>query len=270
MSYKMIVLDLDGTLMSSKNEILPETKEALIRAQQEGLKVVLASGRPTVGLLKAVKELQLDEYGGFTLSFNGGRIINVQTNERIYDSSLPPEVCHELYDLSREMNINIMAYEEDSIITTDDDEYIQIESRINDMPINRVASFKDSVVSNSVKCLATGAPEHIALVEQQVLERLGDRLSICRSMPFFLEFMPQNINKAYSLQKLLDHLGLDKSELIACGDGYNDLTMVEFAGLGVAMGNAVDTVKEKANFLTASNDENGIARVLEKFVFCKD
>ncbi|MGL4336680.1 MAG: Cof-type HAD-IIB family hydrolase [Turicibacter sp.] len=267
MSYKMIVLDLDGTLMSSKNEILPETKQALFKAQESGIMIVLASGRPTYGMVKAAKELRLDEYPGYILSYNGGRIIAVQTNEMIYDDSLTPEICHELYDLSREMNVNIMAYEDEAIVTMDDDEYIQKEALINAMPINRVADFKQAVTFNSVKCLCTGEPGHLAQVELQMKERLGDRISICRSLPFFLEFMPQNINKAYSLQKLLDHVGLDKSQLIACGDGYNDLPMIEFAGLGVAMDNAVDEVKAKANYVTASNDENGIGLVIEKFIF---
>lgn len=121
----MIVLDLDGTLMSSKNEILPKTKEALFKAQEQGVMIVLASGRPTYGMVKAAKELRLDEYPGYILSYNGGRIISVQTNEMIYDDSLTPEICHELYDLSREMNVNIMAYEDEAIITADDDQYIQ-------------------------------------------------------------------------------------------------------------------------------------------------
>ena len=267
MSYKMIVLDLDGTLMSSKNEILPKTKEALFKAQEQGVMIVLASGRPTYGMVKAAKELRLDEYPGYILSYNGGRIISVQTNEMIYDDSLTPEICHELYDLSREMNVNIMAYEDEAIITADDDQYIQKEAHINGMPINRVENFKDSVTFNSVKCLCTAEPEYLAQVEIKMKERLGDRLSITRSLPFFLEFMPQNINKAYSLQELLEHVGLDKSQLIACGDGYNDLPMIEFAGLGVAMGNAVDEVKAAANYVTATNDEDGIAQVIEKFIF---
>ena len=266
MSYKMIVLDLDGTLMSSKNEILPETKEALIEIQKQGIIVVLATGRPTYGLLKAVEELRLEEFGGYTLSFNGGRIINAKTKELIYDKSLTPEICHELFDVSRELGINIMAYDEETIITTDDDEYIQTESRINDMPIRRVDNFKEAVLANSVKCLATGAPDYIAEIEQKVITRYEGQLSICRSTPFFLEFMPQNISKAYSLQKLLDHLKLEKSEMIACGDGYNDLSMIDFAGLGVAMDNAVDEVKEKAQYITSSNDHNGIVQVIEKFI----
>ncbi len=267
MAYKMIVLDLDGTLMSSQNCILPRTKEAIFKAQEAGVMVVLASGRPTYGMVNAARELRLDEYPGFLLSYNGGRIISVQTDELIYDKSLTPEVCHELYDLAREYDINIMAYEDEAILTMDDDQYIQKESVINNMPINRVEDFKSALTFNSVKCLCTGEPDYIAQVELKFKERVGDRFSIMRSAPFFLEIMPQNINKAYSLQKLLDHVGLDVSEMIACGDGYNDLPMIEFAGLGVAMGNAVDEVKSKANYITATNNEDGIADVIEKFIF---
>lgn len=266
MTYKILVLDLDGTLMSSKNEILPETKEALIRAQERGMVLVLASGRPTFGMAKATEELRLADFGGFTLSYNGGRIICAQSGNRIYDRSLTPEDAHELFDLAREMNVNIMAYQEDAIITMDDDEYIQKESFINSMPIKRVEDFKAAVDFNSVKCLCTGNPDELAEIEKKFQERLGGRLSVMRSMPFFLEVMPQNINKAFSLQKLCDHLGIDKSEMIAIGDGYNDLPMIEFAGLGVAMANAVEEVKARATYITKSNDENGIAHVLEKYV----
>ena len=158
-----------------------------------------------------------------------------------------------------------MAYEDEAIITADDDQYIQKEAHINGMPINRVENFKDSVTFNSVKCLCTAEPAYLAQVEIKMKERLGDRLSITRSLPFFLEFMPQNINKAYSLQKLLEHVGLDKSQLIACGDGYNDLPMIEFAGLGVAMGNAKPEVKAYADYVTDDIDNDGWAKALKHY-----
>ena len=266
MSYKMIVLDLDGTLMSSANEILPKTKAALLKVQEQGVTVVLASGRPTFGMTKVAKELRLHNYGGYVLSYNGARIMNLETNELIYERALPPAVCHELYDLSRAMKVNLMAYQEDTIITTDDDEYIQKEAFINAMPIKRVSNFKTTVNFNSAKCLCTGEPEFLAKVEKKLIAQIGDRFSISRSLPFFLEIMPHSINKAYALQKLLDHIGVQQAELIACGEGYNDQTMIEFAGLGVAMGNAVAEVKAVADYITASNDENGIALVVEKFL----
>ena len=92
------------------------------------------------------------------------------------------------------------------------------------------------------------------------------RLNVYRSEPFFLEIMPQNIDKAYSLSKLLNIIGLTKDEMIACGDGFNDLSMIKYAGLGVAMGNAQEVVKESANYVTATNDENGVANVVNEFI----
>lgn len=112
----------------------------------------------------------------------------------------------------------------------------------------------------------TGDPEHLAEVEQKMKERFGHILNIYRSEPFFLEIVPQNVDKADSLKHLLDHLGLSHTQMISCGDGYNDLTMIQYAGLGVAMANAQQVVKEAANYITRSNDDNGVAHVIQKFM----
>jgi Cof subfamily protein (haloacid dehalogenase superfamily) len=107
--------------------------------------------------------------------------------------------------------------------------------------------------------------EYLATVEPKVIEEIGDKLNVFRSEPFFLEIMPKNIDKAYSLGKLLEKLGLTKDEMIACGDGFNDLSMIKYAGVGVAMANAQEVVKEAADYVTLSNDEDGIVHVIEKY-----
>lgn len=267
MKYKIIALDIDGTLASSSHEILPETQKALIKAQEMGLKVILASGRPTPGMLKLSEALELERFGGFVLSYNGGRITNMQTGEVIHEVALTPEEAHEIYDLAKTHGVNIMAYDALDIITEDDDEYIQLESTINTMPLVKTESFKTSVVNPTIKTLTTGAPEVIAEIEKHYIATFGERFSICRSMPFFLEVMPQGINKALSLGKLLNKLDMTPEDLMACGDGFNDIEMIKYAGFGVAMGNAVDEVKAVADYVTRTNDENGIVDVLEKFVF---
>ncbi|MBO4804427.1 MAG: HAD family phosphatase [Paludibacteraceae bacterium] len=268
MSYKVLVLDIDGTLTNSKKQISPATKRALLGAQKKGVKVVLASGRPTQGIKPLADELELDRFGGYVLSFNGAVVTNYETKEVIYRKELPMEEVSSLYQSSRKYGLPIVSYQGDSIVSEIvDDEYVEIEARINQMPVVKVDNFVETIKDPVPKCLMVGEGNYLATVEKEVNEAFGDRLNVYRSEPFFLEIMPQNIDKAYSLGKLLDYLGLSKDEMIACGDGFNDLSMIKYAGLGVAMGNAQPIVKESADYVTLTNDEDGVASVVNEFIF---
>lgn len=267
MAYEVLVLDIDGTLTNSKKEISPKTLDAVMRAQDEGIKVVIASGRPTAGIKKIAKAIKLDEYGGYVLSYNGGKITNFQTGEVVYNETLPKEMIPSIYEEAVDNHVGIVTYEgNDAIAGNGIDKYNQIEARINGIGLREVENFPDYVKFPVNKCLLTGEPEHMAEVEQKLKDRFGNFLNIFRSEPFFVEVMPQNIDKAYSLGKLLKHLELERSQMIACGDGFNDLSMIKYAGLGVAMANAQDIVKEAADYITLSNDEDGVAKVIDKFM----
>lgn len=267
MAYEILVLDIDGTLTNSKKEISPKTLEAILTIQERGHTVVLASGRPTPGITRLANELKLSSYNGFILSYNGGKIINCSTNEIIYQKLLNKDLIPSLYHDAIEHNIGIMSYENDYIIAgTPIDQYMELESRINNIPIKKVDNFIDYINFDVHKCIMTADGTYLETIEPIIRERYKDTLNVYRSEPFFLEIMPQNIDKAYSLGKLLDHLGLSKEQMISCGDGYNDLTMIEYAGMGVAMANARDVVKEAANFITLSNDNDGIAHVIHEFM----
>ncbi len=270
MKYKVLVLDIDGTLNNSKKEVSQKTKLALKKAQEKGIIVVLASGRPTCGITHIANEIELEKYGGYILSFNGGKITNCKTNEVIYEKSIPRENVAEIYDISKEYGVNILTYSDDSVISENDDKYLEIECRINKIECTQVESFKASVNYAIPKCLMLGDGDYLAEIEPKVRERLGDGYNVFRSEPFFLEVMPQNIDKAYSLERLLDHLGMTKHDMIACGDGFNDISMISYAGLGVAMANAQPSVKEVANFITLSNDDDGVAHVIEKFILIEN
>ena len=266
-TYEMIVLDLDGTLTNSKKVITPKTKEALFRIQQAGKKVVLASGRPTPGIVKLADELELDRFGGYILAFNGGRIIQYSTGDVIYNKTVPIELVGDIYQTAIEEQVGILTYTESEIILGNGvDEYNELESKINGIPMREVEDFVGFVNYPVNKFLLTGEPEKILHTQEVMRERFGWDLNIFRSEPFFLELMPQSIDKAFSLEKLLEHMGMDRSQMICCGDGFNDKSMIHFAGLGVAMANAQPEVKEVADYITASNDEDGIVQVITKFM----
>ena len=134
------------------------------------------------------------------------------------------------------------------------------------MPLRYVENFAEFVDFPVNKMILTGEPEAVLKGQELMREKFGDQLNIFRSEPFYLEMMPQYIDKAYSLGILLDALKTDRTHMICCGDGFNDCSMIQMAGLGVAMANAQEEVKEVADFITGSNDEDGVADVVYQFM----
>lgn len=268
MKYQVIVLDLDGTLTNSKKEITPPTRDALIEIQQNGKKVVLASGRPINGVAPLAEELYLKKYGGFMLSFNGARITRCSDNAIIYNKVIPQEVIRPIYEAVKEYpGLDLISYTDKVILSgIKSNEYTEKEASINSMDICPVEDFPAALDFPVNKMLIPGEPSILEDLMPKLQKQYHGLLNIYRSEPFFLEIMPQNIDKAHSLQKLLNSIGLTADSMICCGDGFNDLSMIEYAGLGVAMENAQPVVKESADFITKSNDEDGILHVVNLYM----
>ena len=268
LGYKMIVLDLDGTLTNSKKEVSKRNIEVLQKAMQMGIIVVLASGRPTRGVMPIAEMLELEKNNGCILSFNGGRIIDVTTGECLFQMDIPEGWLEKIYHLSRKCDVGLLTYEGfDKLITEDDNPYIQLELRINQMQRVTPESITKYVTFPVPKYLLTGEPEVIEKAEPLFKQMLGENLNVFRSDPYFLEILPPKIDKAYCLEKLIEKLNISKEEVIACGDGYNDINMIKFAGLGVAMENANDQAKAVADYITLSTDNDGIAHAVAEFIF---
>ena len=265
--YQLLALDLDGTLTNSKKEISRATLEALLDIQKQGKKIVLASGRPTIGVLPLAKQLKLDEYGSYILSFNGGQITDCKTGQLIYNKQLPDDIIPPLLHIIRKYSgVDILAYKEDVLLSgLHENQYTRLEADINHIPIQH-ADFEEQIAKPGNKFLITGEPGIIELIRREAIAYFRSYLNIYCSDPFFLEIMPAGIDKARSLLRLLTSIGLTADEMICCGDGYNDLTMIETAGLGVAMANAQPAILEKADYVTKSNDEDGVLHVIRKFM----
>ena len=267
MEYKLIVLDLDGTLTNAKKEITPHTRETLMRAQQQGIKIVLASGRPTYGIVPLADELKLGEFGGYILSYNGGEIINRETKEMVYDNVLPNEVVPILYETARTHKLTILTYDGPNIITENSqDPYVQKEAFLNKMAVRETNDFLTDITLPVAKCLIVGDADRLIPLESELCIRLQGKINVFRSEPYFLELVPQGIDKALSLNVLLEKTGISREEVMAIGDGFNDLPLIRFAGLGIAMGNAQEPVKKAADYITLSNEEDGVAAAVEHFI----
>ena len=264
--YRAIALDLDGTLTNHEKVVTPKTREALLKAASEGAVIILASGRPTYGIEPVAECLELNQQGGYILSYNGGNIVNAKTGEKLFSQFLPDNVIPELYAYAKEHGHALLGYDDNEIITEmPDDQYVKEESRINKMNIRKVDNLFEALEPHPTKLLMTGDPSDMLKAEEELVEKLGDRMDIFRSAPFFLELVPKGIDKAKSLTRLLTIINLTPADLIAFGDGYNDLSMLKLAGMGVAMENAAPEVRAEADYVTLSNEEDGVAAALAHF-----
>ena len=267
MKYKLLVLDIDGTLTNEKKEITRHTEQTILRMQEAGVKVVLASGRPAYGVVPTARELELEQYGGFILSYNGGRIVDCSTGRTIYEKTIPHKLMGGIYGQVHDLDAALMTYEGDRIITEKpQDAYVAKESFINKMKVKGVGNFLDYVTFPVVKCLVAADGGYLEAVEDKLKGYFGSQLSIFRSEPYFLEIMPKDIDKASSLERLRLQLGLERAEIAACGDGLNDISMIQYAGLGIAMANAQEAVKRVCDFVTKSNEEEGVAYAIDRFI----
>ena len=266
MTEKALVLDIDGTLTNSAKEITPVTKTAIQNLMKRGQKVILASGRPTPGMRRYEEELELQKYGGYLLSFNGARIVDCHSGEIIYQRILPLTILPGLYGFAKKNGCGLITYLGNEVISAFPvDKYVEIEARINGLPVREVSNFLNFVDFDINKCLMTADPEKAEIFEEELREKYGHIASIYRSEPYFIEIMPKDVDKAASLDKMLPSIGIARENTVCCGDGFNDISMIRYAGVGVAMGNAQQPVKDAADYITATNDEDGLVRVIEKY-----
>lgn len=271
MKYKLLVLDVDGTLLNDEKEISKRTLAALLKVQQMGVRIVLASGRPTYGLMPLAKTLELGNYGGFVLSYNGCQIIKAQNGEILFERRINPEMLPYLEKKARKNGFAIFTYHDDTLITdSPDNEYIKNEALLNNLKIIREDEFSTAIDFAPCKCMLVSDKEKALIgLEQHWEKRLAGTLDAFRSEPYFLEVVPCGVNKANTLGALLEHLGVTREEVIAVGDGVCDVTMLQLAGMGVAMGHSQDSVKVCADYVTASNEEDGVALAVEKLILAE-
>ncbi|MDR1356364.1 MAG: Cof-type HAD-IIB family hydrolase [Tannerellaceae bacterium] len=271
MKYKLLVLDVDGTLLNNSKDITPSTLTALLKVQQMGARIVLASGRSTHGLRPVANALEMDKYGGFILSYNGGQIFNMQTGELLFERRMNPEDIPYIERQANSRNFTILTYHQDAIITNcAANLHVREEAERNNMRIVEARDFAQAVTFSPCKCmLVSDDAEALAELLAKLKKRLIGSLDVFRSEPYFIEVVPPQINKADTLGVLMENLQVGSEAVIAIGDGVCDIGMIQMAGLGIAMENADETVKRCADYTTASNDDDGVAKAVEEHIIAK-
>ncbi len=268
MKYKLLVLDVDGTLLNEEKVISKRTLSALLKVQQTGVRIALASGRPTYGLLPIAKSLELGLYGGFILSYNGSQIINAKNGEILFERRINPEMIPYIEKKAVKNNFALFTYHDDTLLTNSPDNvHVQEEAALNNLKIITEEEFSTAIDFAPCKCmLVSDDEEALTGLENHWKKRLDGVLDVFRSEPYFLEVVPCSVDKANTLAVLLEYLGIQRDEVMAIGDGVCDVTMIQMAGTGVAMGNSVESVKICADYTTDTNENDGVAQAVEKLI----
>lgn len=278
MDLKAIVLDIDGTLLNDQKEISPRTRDSLLRAQEAGIKVVLASGRPISAMQRFSEELKMQQHNGLLLSYNGACVTDCATNETLFSQSMSDEVGKEILTHLANFEVKPMVAHQDymyvnnvydCMITAPPNglkNIIEYESRSGNFKLCEVDNLAEFVDFPLHKILVAGEPEYLEKNWKVIMQPFEGRVSGYFSAPFYFEFTDKGIDKAFALDKSLQPLGISSENVISFGDGENDTSIIAYAGVGVAMGNAIDALKANANEITLSNNEDGIAHMLEKYL----
>lgn len=263
--YKLIALDMDGTLTNDDKIITPKTKQALLEVQKLGAKVVLASGRPTTGLYQEAEELRLGEFGGKLLSYNGARVSEAVNRKIIFERRLPDIMTRQLLRHLRQFPVTIMFDDGKNLFTTDRGGYsVAVEARITHLNLVEIKAPEEHMVHTPIKLLLSAEPELMRQIEFDIVRPFPE-LDFVRSTPFYLEALNKGISKGDSLKTLAETMGIRQEEVMAFGDEHNDLTMLDYAGLGVGMENSCQAVLDMCDEITLSNNRDGVAHTLKKY-----
>ncbi len=263
MKYRLLAVDIDGTLLNSKREITAKTKKAIHQAIDKGIVFTISSGRPIQGVEMITKQLEVDIP---VITYNGAMVITGTSKNVIYSCNMREEDVLLVERLGRERNTTMAIWSDNQLFVNRVDERAAKYSQLSGTQPKLYGDIRELLGKGINKLLWYDEIEQINAFEREMKDQVGPSVNFHTSQPFFLEFVDVNASKAIALEKLGEHYGIRQEEMIAIGDGYNDLSMIEYAGLGVAMENAPADIQKLADYVTLSNENDGVAHVIEKFI----
>ncbi|MBP7176129.1 MAG: HAD family phosphatase [Thermoclostridium sp.] len=263
MKYRLLAVDIDGTLLNNKREITQRTKKAIHQTIDKGVIFTISSGRPIQGVEIITKQLEVDIP---VITYNGAMVITGNSKNIIYSCNMRQEDVLLVERLGTERNTTIAIWSDNQLFVNRLDERAVKYSQLSGTQPKLYKDVHKLIQKGIHKLLWYDTVERIHAFEKEMHELVGSSVNFHTSQPIFLEFVDVNASKAIALEKLGEHYRISREEMIAIGDGFNDLSMIEYAGLGVAMENAPEEIKKLADCVTLSNENDGVAYIIEQFI----
>lgn len=262
MSYKLIAADMDGTLLNNAGEITPLTACAVNRAIDAGVLFCVSTGRPIQGVDKFKSVLNLRAPA---ITYNGAMIVDTVTHEILFEQGLEREDAKKILELGDKLKTTMCIWSGNQLYGNVLDERIHDYKKLSGVEPVLAEDYDVLLEQGITKILWYDERELIEKYQKDMADIDFASVTYCTSKPVFLEFFNSKVSKARAMEWIGEKFGIKRSEMIAVGDGLNDLPMIEYAGLGVAMENAAQAVKDSAQYITLSNENDGIAKMIEEF-----
>jgi Cof subfamily protein (haloacid dehalogenase superfamily) len=267
----MLAIDLDDTLLRSDQTISFHTRNTIRKAEAVGCVVVLASGRIPAAMEQFARLLGLHKRPGYLICNNGTMIQESHTGKLIYEAKIPAKLALTAYDLAAAEGFPVQLYEDDIMYISRPNEFADYDQKLTGLRQVVVENFRAMVGSGCYKLIIPGDPMILKPLEQILRTYIGDEVNIVASKPYFLEILPHNVDKGTGLARVAGALGIHRSAVLAIGDSLNDEAMLRWAGVGVAMVNGDDRIKDMAAMITnKSNDDDGVADLIERYILGKE
>ena len=263
--YKLLVLDLDGTLLDSTGQISPENIRSLARAHAKGLKVILATGRPAVGTVQVRQALGLVA-GEYLIVYNGALTLDLQTGQPVSRHPLFLADYCKIAGFAQSFALQYYCFDQDTCLASELHPVARWEGEVNGIEVRQTDFGLFAADWPLMKVMASGDPSALDAAAAAMPAWLAEQYTIVRSAPVLLEFLNRKASKGQAVQALAGLLGITREEIICIGDSGNDIDMIRYAGLGVAMGNGTAGAKAAAGYITSDNDRHGVAEVVDRFI----
>ncbi|MBB6674836.1 Cof-type HAD-IIB family hydrolase [Cohnella nanjingensis] len=261
--YRLIAIDMDDTLLNDELVVTEGTRRALEAAIAQGVHITIATGRMFASAQQTARQISLNVP---IITYQGSLIRNLLDEQVLYERSVPPEAVRKLYAYTRTRGLHLQTYIDDRLYSFDNGDKLAAYAKQSNIPYIVEPELDRLPSGNHTKLIIIDEPAKLDEIAPELHALLGEGVHITKSKPNYLEFMHREGTKGHALRFLAGHFGFPLEETIAIGDAWNDREMIEAAGLGVAMANAVPALREIADFVTLSNNEDGVKHVIEKFV----
>lgn len=265
MTYRLVAIDLDDTLLNDQLQVTTATREALTEAIARGVHITIATGRMFASAQQIARQIGLNVP---IITYQGSLIKNLIDGNVLYERSVPPEASLKLYEFCTARGFHLQTYIDDKLHTPSDNDRIKAYAKESNIPYTVVPDFEKLVASGAkqTKMLMIDEPAKLDAIIDELRELLGPDVHVTKSKAHYLEFMHREGTKGHALRFLANHYDIPMEETIAMGDAWNDREMIEAAGLGIAMENGVPGLKALAGYITRSNNDEGVRHAIEKFI----